>query len=91
MGLTTWENSPDGKILKSDVIIAKNYLNELEIKNLNNLVNLFLDIAENNAERNITMYMENWKNEGEDEYEKYKVIQDKNYVSDFDRLLSETK
>ena len=61
------------------------------IKNLNNLVNLFLDIAENNAERNITMYMENWKNEGEDEYEKYNVIQDKNYVSDFDRLLSETK
>ena len=91
MGLTVWENSPDGKILKSDVIIAKNYLNEQEIKNLNNLVNLFLDIAENNAERNITMYMENWKNEGEDEYEKYKVIQDKNYVSDFDRLLSETK
>ena len=87
MGLTTWENSPDGKILKSDVIIAKNYLNEQEIKNLNNLVNLFLDIAENNAERSITMYMEDWKNE----YEKYKVIQDKNYVSDFHRLLSETK
>ena len=65
MWLTTWENSPDGKILKSDVIIAKNYLNEQEIKNLNNLVNLFLDIAENNAERNITMYMENWKNEVE--------------------------
>ena len=118
MGLTTWENSPNGKILKSDVIIAKNYLNEKEIKNLNNLVNLFLDIAENNAERSITMYMEDWKNEvenalkvfhyevlegkgkishkqavekAEDEYEKYKVIQDKNYVSDFDRLLSETK
>ena len=63
MGLTTWENSPDGKILKSDVIIAKNYLNEQEIKNLNNLVNLFLDIAENNVERSITMYMEDWKNE----------------------------
>ena len=118
MGLTTWENSPDGKILKSDVIIAKNYLNEQEIKNLNNLVNLFLDIAENNAVRSITMYMEDWKNEvenalkvfhyevlegkgkishkqavekAENEYEKYKVIQDKNYVSDFDRLLSETK
>ncbi len=118
MGLTTWENSPDGKILKSDVIIAKNYLNEQEIKNLNNLVNLFLDIAENNAERSITMYMEDWKNEvenalkvfhyevlegkekishkkavekAENEYEKYRVIQDKNYVSDFDRLLSETK
>ena len=56
-GLTSWEKSPDGKILKSDVIIAKNYLYEKEIKNLNSLVNLFLDIAENNAERNITMYM----------------------------------
>lgn len=66
----------------------------VEIKNLNNLVNLFLDIAENNAERSITMYMEDWKNEVEkagNEYEKYKVIQDKNYVSDFDRLLGETK
>jgi len=51
----------DGKILKSDVIIAKNYLDEKEIKNLNNLVNLFLDIAENNAERNIQMYMNDWK------------------------------
>ena len=61
MGLTTWENSPDGKILKSDVIIAKNYLDEKEIKNLNNLVNLFLDIAENNADRNIAMYMSDWK------------------------------
>lgn len=118
MGLTTWENSPDGKILKSDVIIAKNYLDEKEIKSLNNLVNLFLDIAENNAERNIAMYMNDWKNEvenalrvfhydvlegkgkishkqakekAESEYEKYKVIQDNNYVSDFDRLLNETK
>lgn len=118
MGLTTWENSPDGKILKFDVIIAKNYLGEKEIKNLNNLVNLFLDIAENNAERNIAMHMEDWKNEVENalkvfhydvldgkgkishemakerafqEYEKYKVIQDKNFVSDFDKLLIETK
>ena len=65
MGLTNWENSPDGKILKSDVAIAKNYLNEKEIKNLNNLVNLFLDIAENNAGRNILMYMTDWKNEVE--------------------------
>ena len=62
MGLTTWEKSPDGKILKSDIIIAKNYLDEKEIKGLNNLVNLFLDIAENNAERNIPMYMNDWKN-----------------------------
>ncbi len=118
MGLTTWEKSPDGKILKSDVVIAKNYLDQKEIKNLNNLVNLFLDIAENNAERNIAMYMEDWKVEVENalrvfhydilegkgkitheqakekafqEYEKYKIIQDKNYVSDFDKLLIETK
>lgn len=118
MGLTTWKKSPDGKILKSDVIIAKNYLDEKEIKNLNNLVNLFLDIAENNAERNITMYMNDWKNEVENalkvfhydvlegkgsithkeaidkatsEYEKYRVIQDKSYVSDFDKLINETK
>lgn len=113
-----WEKSPDGKILKSDVIIAKNYLDEKEIKGLNNLVNLFLDIAENYAERNIPMYMNDWKNEVENalkvfhyevlgekenishkqtiqkvtsEYEKYRVIQDKNYVSDFDKLLNETK
>ena len=118
MGLTTWENSTDGKMLKSDVIIAKNYLDEKEIKALNNLVNLFLDIAENNAERNIPMYMNDWKNEvenalkvfhyevlegkgkishkqavdkAESEYKKYKVIQDKNYISDFDKLLNETK
>ena len=118
MGLTTWENSPDGKILKSDCVIAKNYLDDSELKKLNNLVNLFLDIAENNAERNITMYMNDWKNEvenalklfhyevlkgkgnishkqaiekAESEYEKYKVIQDKNYISDFDKLLHETK
>ena len=118
MGLTNWEKSPDGKILKSDVTIAKNYLDEKELKNLNNLVNLFLDIAENNAERNITMYMNDWKNEVENalkvfhyevldnkgkishdqakekaisEYEKYKIIQDNKYVSDFDKLLIETK
>ena len=118
MGLTNWEKSPDGKILKSDTTIAKNYLNEQEIKNLNNLVNLFLDIAENNAERNIAMYMEDWKKEvenalkvfhynvlegkgtmshkqavkkAEKEYEKYKVIQDRNYVSDFDKLMNEAK
>ena len=118
MGLTNWDKSPDGKILKSDVSIAKNYLDEQEIKNLNNLVNLFLDIAENNAERNLSMSMNDWKNEvetslklfhyevlegkgkisakkakqkAENEYEKYKVIQDKKFVSDFDKLLIETE
>ena len=115
-GLTNWNKSPDGKILKSDVSIAKNYLEEKEIKNSNNLVNLFLDIAENNAERNLSMAMEDWKNEvetslklfhydvlkgkgkisaekakqkAESEYEKYKIIQDKKFVSDFDKLLIE--
>lgn len=118
MGLTTWEKSPDGKILKSDIIIAKNYLDEKKIKGLNNLVNLFLDIAENYAERNIPMYMNDWikevenaltllhydvlENKGEishkkalekamKEYEKYRIIQDKNYISDFDKLILETK
>ena len=83
MGLTTWENSPDGKILKSDVIIAKNYLGEKEIKNLNNLVNLFLDIAENNAERNIAMHMEDWKNEVENALKvfHYDVLDGKGKIS----------
>lgn len=63
MGLTNWDKSPYGKILKSDVSVAKNYLDEKEMKNLNNLVNLFLDIAENNAERNLLMSMNDWKNE----------------------------
>ena len=118
MGLTNWDKSPDGKILKSDVYVAKNYLDEKEMKNLNNLVNLFLDIAENNAERNLSMSMNDWKNEvetslklfhydilegkgkisaekakqkAENEYEKYKIIQDKKFVSDFDKLLIETE
>ena len=118
MGLTNWNKSPDGKILKSDVCIAKNYLDEKEIKSLNNLVNLFLDIAENNAERNLSMSMKDWQNEvetslklfhyevlegkgkisaekakqkAESEYEKYKIIQDKKFVSDFDKLIIETE
>ncbi len=118
MGLTNWNKSPDGKILKPDVFVAKNYLDEKEIKKLNNLVNLFLDIAENNAERNLSMSMSDWKNEvetslklfhydilegkgkisnetakqkAEKEYEKYKVIQDKKFISDFDKLLIETE
>ena len=118
MGLTTWKEAPEGKILKSDVTIAKNYLSEIELKNLNNVVNIFLDIAEDNAERNIPMYMKDWKREvdtvlkmrhydilegkgkiskkeadekAEHEYEKYKVIQDKKFLSDFDILLLEAE
>lgn len=118
MGLTTWKEAPEGKILKSDVTIAKNYLSETELKNLNNVVNIFLDIAEDNAERNIPMYMKDWKKEvdtvlsirhydilegkgkiskkeadekAEKEYEKYKVIQDKKFLSDFDILILEAE
>lgn len=118
MGLTTWKEAPEGKILKSDVTITKNYLSEIELKNLNNVVNIFLDIAEDNAERNIPMYMNDWKKEvdtvlsirhydilegkgkiskkeadekAEKEYEKYKVIQDKKFLSDFDILLLEAE
>ncbi len=118
MGLNTWKEAPNGKILKSDVIIAKNYLSEIELKNLNNVINIFLDIAEDNAERNIPMYMKDWKQEvdnvlklrhydilegkgkiskkdayekAENEYEKYKIIQDKKFLSDFDILLLATE
>lgn len=118
MGLTSWKEAPNGKILKSDVTVAKNYLSEMELKNLNNIVNIFLDIAEDNAERNIPMYMKDWKKEvdtilalrhynilegkgkitkkeadekAENEYEKYKIIQDKKFISDFDLLIQETK
>lgn len=118
MGLTTWKEAPEGKILKSDVTIAKNYLSETELKNLNNVVNIFLDIAEDNAERNIPMYMKDWKKEvdtvlsirhydilegkgkiskkeadekAENEYEKYKIIQDKKFLSDFDMLILEAE
>lgn len=118
MGLTNWKESPNGKILKSDVIVAKNYLSETELRNLNNVVNIFLDIAEDNAERNIPMYMIDWKKEvdivltlrhynilegkgkiskkqaddkAESEYEKYKMIQDKKFVSDFDILVLEAE
>ena len=118
MGLKTWKNSPNGKILKSDVSIAKNYLDKKELEELNDLVNLYLDIAENRAKRHIPMKMVDWIKSVEDifkinfydnlthkgnisheeavekaesEYEKYKVIQDKIYISDFDKLLLETE
>ena len=117
MGLTNWKNSPNGKILKSDVSIAKNYLAKKELEELNDLVNLYLDTAENRAKRHIPMKMVDWIKSVEDifkinfydnlthkgnisheeavdkaesEYEKYKIIQDKIYISDFDELLLET-
>ena len=118
MGLTNWEKSPDGKILKSDIIIAKNYLDEKELNELNDLVTIYLDVAENRAKRKIIMKMEDWMKltcdifkinyydvlegngsishdkaikKANTEYDKYSVIQDKNYVSDFDELVLETK
>jgi len=111
MGLTNWKHSQDGKILKSDVTVAKNYLSENHIKELNRIVSAYLDLAENRAERQILMKMEDWikflhqilelsnypiledkgkvsaleaKLKAEREYETYRVIQDKNYISDFD-------
>ena len=113
MGLTTWENAPDGKIVKPDVIIAKNYLNELELEDMGRLVNATLDMAERMAKRHIPMTMEDWakridiileagdnavlvdagkitaefaKSFAESEFEKYRVVQDKLFSSDFDRF-----
>ena len=114
MGLTTWENAPDGKILKVDVTVAKNYLSKEEMNYLERIVSLYLDYAELQAERKIPMSMEDWakrldgflefngnelltgpskisaeqaKLHAETEYEKYRVIQDRLYESDFDRFL----
>lgn len=113
MGLTTWENAPDGKILKPDVSIAKNYLKETELEDMGRIVNSFLDLAEDMAERHIPMTMEDWakridkfldltdrpilsdaghvtaeqaKEHAESEFEKYRVIQDRLFQSDFDRF-----
>lgn len=118
MNLKSWKNSPNGKILKSDVIVAKNYLDKQELEELNDLVNMYLDTAENRAKRHIPMKMQDWIqsvedifkinfydnliNKGsishddavkkaEEEFEKYKVIQDRNYISDFDKILLETR
>ncbi len=112
MGLTSWRNSPKGAIRETDVIIAKNYLQEKELDHLNRIVTMYLDYAEMQAEKGIIMYMKDWvakldaflkfnerqilNNLGKishevaealalKEYEKYRVEQDKNYVSDFDK------
>ncbi len=118
MGLTTWKNAPDGKILETDVTIAKNYLLQEEITELNNLVSMYLDYAERQVKLGKIISMKEWKEKLEvflkineynilkdngkikreiadklalDEYKKYRVIQDKNYISDFDELVIETK
>ena len=118
MGLKTWKYAPNGKILKSDVTVAKNYLNEAHIAELNRIVSAYLDLAENNAQRQQLMYMKDWskflisflqlsnypilkdkgkvsmleaKLKAEGEFEKYRVIQDQNYESDFDRAIKKLK
>nr|WP_243687680.1 virulence RhuM family protein [Methanobacterium formicicum] len=115
MGLTTWKNAPEGKILKTDIGVAKDYLSEKEILELNRIVNMYLDYAENQAERHKLMSMEDWasrldaflkfneydilQNPGKvshtvakeianKEFEKYRKIQDKDYISDFDKEVA---
>lgn len=112
MGLTTWEKAPDGKIVKTDVSIAKNYLKQEELESMGRLVNAFLDLAEDRAKRHIPMTMEDWakridkfldsddrpvlldsgrisaeqaKEYAETEFEKYRILQDRLFQSDFDR------
>ena len=118
MGLTSWENAPDGKIIKSDVSVAKNYLNEEEIRHMERLVSMYLDYAEEQAVRKIPMSMQDWaarldgflefnghelligpgkisaeqaKLHAETEFEKYRIVQDKLFESDFDRFLAESE
>ncbi|MGC9365387.1 MAG: virulence RhuM family protein [Fidelibacterota bacterium] len=88
MGLTNWKKSPKGKILKSDVSIAKNYLSEKEIRGLNRIVSMYLDYAENQAERQIPMRMQDW---AEKEYKKFRIVQDKTFESDFDKAIKRFK
>jgi hypothetical protein len=114
MGLTTWKKATKGKILKSDVTIAKNYLSKEEIDAMDRIVNMYLDYAEDQAKRKIPMTMEDWskkldaflefnerevltnpgkvsaevaKSFAESEWEKYRVIQDRLFESDFDREI----
>lgn len=114
MGLTSWEHSPNGKILKTDVPVAKNYLNAEELDSLGRIVNAYLELAENRAKRKIPMTMEDWatrldkflefderdvlqnagkisakiaKDHAESEFEKYRIVQDRLFESDFDKEL----
>lgn len=114
MGLQTWKNAPNGKILKSDVTIAKNYLHESHIQELNQIVSAYLDLAENNAKRRQLIFMADWsrfldsflelsnypilthkgkvsqleaKIKAESEFDKYRVIQDEIFESDFDKEI----
>ena len=115
MGLTTWEKAPHGKIVKTDVVVAKNYLKENELEELGRIVSAYLDLAENRAKRQIPMTMEDWarhldrilqaddrellqdadrisaeiaKEHAENEFEKYRITQDRLFKSDFDRQMA---
>ena len=85
MGLTSWENSPNGKILKSDVIIAKNYLNKDEIEDLERIVNAFLELAEGRAKKHIPMTMEDWSNR----IDKYLLADDRDILKDAGKISHE--
>ena len=114
MGLTTWENAPDGKIVKTDVSIAKNYLNEIELEDMGHIVTAVLDFAESRAKRHIPMTMEDWAKRidaylasderplltdagsvsheeavlhAETEFERYRIVQDRLFQSDFDKFM----
>ncbi|HLB59635.1 MAG TPA: virulence RhuM family protein [Bdellovibrionota bacterium] len=114
MGLTSWKNAPTGKILKPDVIVAKNYLTEVELKSLDRFVTMYLDYAEDRASRNIPMTMKDWSEKlnaflqfnerdildnpgkvrkevakafAESEFEKYRIVQDHLFESDFDKHI----
>jgi hypothetical protein len=118
MGLKTWKAAPDGKILKSDVVVAKNYLSHQHISELNRIISAYLDLAENNAQRGIAFNMQQWAKfldsflelsnypilndkgkltmlearlKAEQEYDKFRVIQDQTYESDFDREVKKLK
>lgn len=114
MGLTSWKNAPEGKIIKTDVSIAKNYLSQEELESLGRIVNAYLDLAEERTKRKIPMTMEDWskrldlflefderdilqdsgkvtakiaKDHAESEFEKYRIMQDRLFESDFDKML----
>ena len=114
MGLTTWRNAPQGKILKPDVVVANNYLTEKELKALDRIVTMYLDYAEDQAERGIPMTMQDWATKlnaflkfnerdlldhpgkvsaevakafAESEFEKYRIVQDRLFESDFDQMI----
>lgn len=116
MGLTNWKNAPTGKIIKSDVSIAKNYLTEQELRRLDRVVSMYLDYAEEQAERHIPMSMEDWAKKldaflqfkeydmlnnigrvssqvakafAESEFEKFRIIQDRLFQSDFDKYYTD--